>query len=126
MLWVYSYEGNFLTRTVVEFSKRILLLHLPKPVLAFFSHLLTAALYVPIYTLYYLPLPFLPYYEYFSNWRKLSYKRNYINVFDKLNAPTTNFIKRSALEEWFSAKEFKNVHISSYKGVSWRASGTKK
>lgn len=126
IVWVYSWEGNFLNRTILEFAKRTLFLKLPKQTLAAFSHVFTTLLYPPIYTIYLLPLTFLPFYQYFQNWRKLSYHRNYLNVFDKLNAPTTNFIKKKELTSWFSKKEFKNVHISQYKGVSWRASGTRK
>ena len=51
---------------------------------------------------------------------------NNLNIFDKMNAPTTDFIKKSAIESWFNEKEFSDVHISSYNGVSWRASGTKR
>jgi hypothetical protein len=28
--------------------------------------------------------------------------------------------------DWFSPEQFSDVHISFYKGVSWRGSGTKK
>lgn len=125
IIWVYSHEGNFLNRTLLEFTKKYFFLKLPKPILALFGHLLTAALYAPIYTIYLLPLKFLPFYEYFQNWRRMDYYRNFINVFDKLNAPTTHFIKKDELKRWFTKKDFKNIHISAYKGVSWRASGTK-
>ncbi|MFA6319117.1 MAG: hypothetical protein WC943_17025, partial [Elusimicrobiota bacterium] len=73
-----------------------------------------------------LPLRFLPYYEYFENWRILSYSRNMLNVFDKLNAPQTHFIRKERIERWFSPSEFQDIHISPYKGVSWRGSGTKR
>ncbi len=126
ILWVYSWEGNFLNRTLLEFAKRHFFLKLPKPFLEFFSHMLTLALFPIIYTVYFLPLRFLPFYEYFQNWRRLGYHRNYLNVLDKLNAPTTNFIKKTDLDKWFNSNEFNDVHISSYEGVSWRASGTKK
>jgi hypothetical protein len=47
-------------------------------------------------------------------------------VFDKLNAPQTHFISHSMIEQWFDPNEFTDIHISSYVGVSWRASGTRK
>ncbi len=47
-------------------------------------------------------------------------------MFDKLNAPQTQFLSRAEVEAWFSAAEFKDVHLSPYVGVSWRASGTRK
>ena len=58
--------------------------------------------------------------------RKLGFKRNNLNVFDKLNAPQTIFIKRDTIKEWFNPNEFSDVHISPYKGVSWRAAGSLK
>lgn len=126
IVWVYSKEGNFLNRTLLEWLKRILLLRLPRSANVALAHVLTALLYLPIYSIYLLPLPFLPFYEYFQNWRKLSYSRNLLNVFDKLNAPQTHFITRAQIETWFSPDQFTDVHISSYRGVSWRGSGTKR
>jgi len=126
LVWVYSYEGNFLNRTLIEFLKRCFFLKLNKDVLWAISNIITALMYIPIYTIYLLPLRFLPFYQYFQNWRKLSFKRNNQNIFDKLNAPQTFFIKKNTVKKWFNQKEFTKVHISHYKGVSWRASGIKK
>ncbi|MBN2014528.1 MAG: class I SAM-dependent methyltransferase [Candidatus Altiarchaeota archaeon] len=126
IVWVYSREGNFLNMLVLEPIKELFFRKLDRKFLLYLAHALTIILYMPIYTLYLLPLRFLPYYQYFQNWRKLSYKRNFMNVFDKLNAPTTHFIGKETVEKWFDSDEFKDVHISLYKGVSWRASGTKR
>jgi SAM-dependent methyltransferase len=130
IVWVYSKEGNLLNRVVLEGVKRFCLQHLPRNVLLFFAHIMTLTLYLPIYTLYlFTPRSLgevgLPYYQYFQNWRKLSYRRNLLNVFDKLNAPQTHFITREQIERWFNSQDFDNVHISLYKGVSYRGSGTK-
>ncbi len=135
IVWVYSNEGNFWNRSVLEPIKTILIYHLPRPIVLAIAHLLTTLLYIPIYTVYLLPAPrslgeggpltFLPFYEYFQNWRKLTYSRNMLNVFDKLNAPQTWFITKSQIESWFPSDQFSDVHISPYKGVSWRGSGTK-
>lgn len=126
IVWVYSHEGNALQRLIVEPLKRSLIHELPRPLVRGLAHLLTALLYLPVYSLYLLPLPFLPYYQYFGNFRKLTYSRNLLNVFDKLNAPQTHFITRSQIEGWFNSREFTSVHLSHYKGVSYRASGTKR
>jgi len=123
--WVYSYEGNFLNRAVLEFLKRKIILKLPRPVLPALAGIFTAFLYLPVYTIYFLPLKFLPYYQYFENFRKLPFKRNELNVFDKLNAPQTFFIKKEQVKKWFSSEEFSDIWIDNYKGVSWRASGVK-
>ncbi|RLJ04047.1 MAG: hypothetical protein DRP08_02535 [Candidatus Aenigmatarchaeota archaeon] len=125
IIWVYSYEGNFLTRTFLEYLKRIFFLRISKKNLERISKVITALMYIPIYSIYLLPLKFLPYYFYFQNWRRLNFQRNFLNVFDKLNAPTTHFIKREVIESWFNGNEFIDVYIDHYKGVSWRASGIK-
>jgi SAM-dependent methyltransferase len=126
IVWVYSYEGNFLNRTALEWTKRRLVFKLPRRTVWAVSWLLTTLLYMPIYTVYLLPRMHLPFDGYFSNWRKLSYRRNLLNVFDKLNAPQTWFITEQKIRGWFSPEQFTDVHISRYKGVSWRGSGTKR
>lgn len=125
IVWCYSYEGNFLNRTLVEGAKSLLVHALPRRAVWWLGQLLTALVYLPVYSVYLLPLTFLPYYEYFQNWRKMSFERNFLNVFDKLNAPQTEFITKERIQSWFSSTHFTNVHISPYKGVSWRGSGTK-
>lgn len=124
IVWVYSYEGNRAVRWIVEPLKRIYG-RWPRRALSAMAYAITAILYVPVHSVYRLPLPNLPYYDYFSNFRRLAFGRNALNVFDKLNAPQTVFLRRSEIEDWF-ADGFAEVHISSYVGVSWRASGTRR
>lgn len=126
IVWVYSYEGNTLNRTILEPLKRCCIFHLPRRIVRLLAQVLTILLYVPIYTIYRLPIHQLPFYEYFENWRKLSYHRNLLNVFDKLNAPQTHFIHGEEIHSWFSPDLFTDTAISPYKGVSWRASGTRR
>jgi SAM-dependent methyltransferase len=126
IVWAYSYEGNFLNRTLVEGVKSTILKHSPSSIRLALSYIATILLYPIVWSVYLLPLPLLPYYEYFSNFRKLSFKRNLLNVFDKLMAPQTAFLKRENIERWFNAQDFTDIHISPYKGVSWRGSGTRK
>lgn len=126
ILWVYSKEGNALVEYGVEPIRRALLQALPPRGLLWLSRIVTALMYVPIYTVYRLPLRFLPFYEYFGNFRKLSFERNVLNVFDKLNAPQTQFISEGRIRRWFNeGTEFRDVHISQYCGVSWRGTGIK-
>jgi SAM-dependent methyltransferase len=126
ILWVYSEEGNGLVRWGVEPIRRLFLGNMTRRRLLTVSKAITALMYLPIYTVYLLPLPFLPFYEYFENFRRLTFLRNAVNVFDKLNAPHTEFIARTRVTRWFAESEFSGVHISDYKGVSWRASGIRK
>lgn len=126
IVWVYSREGNWLNEWVLEPLKRAVIDHLPRSAVLLLARILTALVSIFVFTIYRLPLRFLPFYEYFENWRKLSFERNVLNVFDKLNAPQTWFIPRSQIAEWFSSNEFDDVSISSYKGVSWRGSAKKR
>ncbi|MBP7113901.1 MAG: class I SAM-dependent methyltransferase [Candidatus Peribacteraceae bacterium] len=126
IVWVYSFEGNVLNRWLVEPAKNMLVHHLPRVVVLGLARVLTALVSIPVYTVYLLPLTFLPYYQYFQNWRKLTFERNVLNVFDKLNAPQTFFIKESQVRDWFRDSDFTDVHISPYKGVSWRGSGIRR
>jgi 2-polyprenyl-3-methyl-5-hydroxy-6-metoxy-1,4-benzoquinol methylase len=126
IVWVYSHEGNALNRWLVEPAKTMLVHSMPRAAVLWLARILTALVYLPVYTIYLLPLTFLPYYQYFQNWRQLSFERNVLNVFDKLNAPQTWFITKDTITGWFSEKDFTDIHVSPYKGVSWRGSGTKR
>jgi SAM-dependent methyltransferase len=126
IVWVYSREGNFWNRTVVEWGRRLFVQWLPRPLVWRLAQALAVLLAVPIWSLYLLPLRFLPFREYFRNWRRLPFSRNALNVFDKLNAPQTHFISRAEVESWLSPRDFSDVHVSPYVGVSWRASATRR
>jgi SAM-dependent methyltransferase len=126
IVWVYSNEGNFLNKWVLEPIKSFIVHALPRPIVWGLAHILTVLVSIPVYTIYLLPLTFLPYYQYFQNWRQLSYKRNLLNVFDKLNAPQTWFITKQQITSWFDLEQFSDIYISPYRGVSWRGSGTRR
>lgn len=129
VIWTYSFEGNALVRRGVEPARRVLLSHLSRRSLLAISKLVTGALYLFTHTIYRLPfLFFLPYFEYFANFRRLSFERNVLNVFDKLNAPQTHFTTRATAERWFSAERFEadSLSIRRYAGVSYSLSGIKR
>ena len=124
IVWCYAKEGNFLNEYALEPIKRFFLLKLPKPILFAIAHLLTIVITPIVWTVYLLPSAnHLPYFQYFQNWRKLSYYRNMLNVFDKLNAPQTQFITRERIGNWFNSQLFSDIVIQPYKGVSWHGSG---
>jgi len=126
IVWVYSEEGNSLVKYGVEPARKIFLKNMNRKNLLKLSKFTTAILYMPVYTLYKLPLKFLPFYEYFDNFRKMSFERNTLNVFDKLNAPQVDFISKKRISDWFNSEEYDDVNINAYKGVSWSGSGVKK
>jgi SAM-dependent methyltransferase len=126
IVWAYAREGNTLMRTVVEPLRKRLLDNAPHETIWRLSGILTTLMWPIVHTVYRLPLPWLPYYEYFGNFRRMSFRRNRFNVYDKLNAPQQHFLSRETMESWFNPDEFCDIHLSQYKGVSWRASGTKR
>lgn len=126
IVWVYSKEGNWMVEHLVEPVRKAILVKMSRKNLLILSRIITALMYIPIYTIYLLPLKFLPFYEYFQNFRKLSFYRNVLNVFDKLNAPQVDFISRERIGKWFNETDYSEIHISAYKGVSWRGSGVKR
>jgi SAM-dependent methyltransferase len=119
VLWVYGHEGNFWTRLLVE-KPKLMYRWLPRSVLWGCSLVLTACMDPVIYSVYQLPLPWLPFYDYFRSWRRLSFVRNATNVFDKLNAPTTHFIKRGDIDRWFAGTPYQEVTVSDWCRLSWR------
>jgi len=126
ILWVYSKEGNYMVYRFVEPIRKLFLTNISRNGLLKLSKIITFLIYVPIYTIYLLPFSFLPFFEYFQNFRKLSFYRNTLNVFDKLNAPQVQFISKARVEKWMEHTIFSEVNISPYKGVSWRITGIKK
>ena len=63
----------------------------------------------------------LPYFEYLRNFRRMSFRRNLLNVFDKLNAPQTQFIDRARCAAWLDSQRFEpdSISIRRYAGVSY-------
>lgn len=126
IVWTYSAEGNALVRYIVEPFRALFLSRVPRSLLVRVSEVMTAALYPIVYTVY-LPrwTSFLPYHEYFRNFRRLSFRRNVLNVFDKLNAPQTRFTTRAQCDRWFNPQRFdpSSVSIRRYAGVSYSLSG---
>jgi len=125
ILWTYSKEGNFLVEHGVEPFRKAFLTNLSRKNLLRLSKCIGLLMYPPIYTLYLLPLRVLPFYEYFQNFRKMSFDRNVLNIFDKLNAPQVQFMERARVERWLAPGKFRDISITPYKGVSWRASAVK-
>ena len=128
IIWTYSAEGNGPMRYLVEPLREIFFRHLPRWLLHAISAAITAVMYPIVHTIYRLPLKWLPYWQYFANFRKLTFKRNLLNVFDKLNAPQTKFTTLQTAKKWMSEERFEadSLSITPYVGVSWRLYGVKK
>jgi SAM-dependent methyltransferase len=125
IIWAYAKEGNFLMEYLIEPLRKKLLMNASSRLIKFLSSMLTLILWLLSKTIYKLPMKKIPYYFYMKNFSKMSFKRNLMNVYDKLNAPQQYFINKSTIQEWFSNSKFENVIISPFLGVSWRATGIK-
>ena len=128
IIWCYSTEGNFLARYFVEIPRKIFLRYLPKRTLKLLSQVISGLMYPIVHSIYRFNIfKFLPYFEYFGNFRRLSFERNVLNVFDKLNAPQTDFISRKRCEQWLSKDRFEenSISIRHYKNVSYSLTGIK-
>jgi SAM-dependent methyltransferase len=123
--WVYSVEGNGVARWLVEPVRKGFLRFLPRKLLWLLSWAITLPALVAIHTLYRLPLRFLPMYDYLVRSRSLTVRKVAGNVFDKLNAPHTDFVSRERIERWLRRDDLTEVHLSPHLGVSWCASATK-
>lgn len=121
-IWVYAEEGNWLMIHLIEPIKKIILLKIPLPLLRFLANLLTLTLYFFAWSIFFLPFPF-PYKKYFRKFRRHTYERNLMNVFDKLNAPQTHWISRKEINKWFLG--FDDVIIRHYNNISWSGFGIK-
>lgn len=122
-VWVYAKEGNWFMIKIIEPLKKFFLLRLPLPILKVFANILTMFLYILVWTVYLIPLNLL-YADYFQKFRKHSYQRNLMNVFDKLNAPLTHWITEDQIKDWF--KDLDSVIIRHYNRISWSGFGIKK
>ena len=120
IIWCYSDEGNKLMQLLVERPRQTFLAKLPRQCIAPLAWSLTLGIYPIVQSLYRLPLKDLPYYEYMQNWRRLSPSRNMMNVYDKLNAPQTQFIDESRVRSWAAGPDWTLEHLDPYVGVSWR------
>jgi SAM-dependent methyltransferase len=129
IVWTYAAEGNGLVRYGVEPVRKALLQRLPRRALRWIAAPITLALYPIVHSIYRVPgLSFLPYYDYFANFRRLPWHHNFMNVFDKLNAPQTQFTTRATAEAWMSPLRFEpeSVSLRHYAGVSYSLVGTRR
>ena len=126
IVWAYAREGNFLVRTLVEPVRSAFLQSASHKTLWALGTLINASIWPIVNTVYRLPLKFLPYWAYFENYRKMAFRRNTPNIYDKLNAPQQHFIPEATMREWFNERDFEDIHLSLFMGVSWCGSGRRK
>ena len=138
VIWTYSSEGNFLVKYLVDpfrklflkkVSKDLLQINLEGKGLKKIATVITAFMHPIVHTVYRIELfRFLPFFDYFKNFRRMTFEENILNVFDKLNAPQTIFTTRSIAEGWFCPERFRtdSISISHNAGVSYSLVGVKR
>jgi SAM-dependent methyltransferase len=126
IVWVYSKEGNALVRWLVEPTRKIFLRWLPRSIVFGLAWAIAIPMLATMHTVYRLPFRFLPFYDYLARHRELTVRKTVGDVFDKLNAPHTDFIARSRIERWLATEGLTDVYLSAHLGVSWRGSATRR
>jgi hypothetical protein len=124
---VYGFEGNEFVRRVIEPLRRTTTKMRPST-LRVVAWPLAAALHATVKLLYrpLKPTPLfrmLPVREYLVTLADFTFRQNYSIVFDQLVAPSSRYIRREELREWFSAAGLVDVVISQRNGNSWRGLG---
>jgi SAM-dependent methyltransferase len=113
IIWTHSAEGNAMVRFSVEPLRTQFLRNVSRDKVLVIAKIVTSALYPTIYTIYRIPaLRFLPYFDYFETFRRMTFERNLLNVFDKLNAPQTHFTTRQKCSEGFNREFRTGVNIN--------------
>ena len=128
IIYGYAAEGNWPMRFLVEPARRIFVRHLPRWLVYVISVLVTAAMYPVVHTLYRLPIANqLPYYKFFFDFRKLWWRKNLLDTYDKLNAPQQHFLTRKICDTWMTGKRFAqhSISVRHHLGVCWSMYGIK-
>lgn len=133
-VWVYGKENNGFIVYFIEPIRKYVTTKLPLNILNFLSLFPTIVLYIIIKTIY-KPLnkikitknfvKLLPYNEYFYQFSNFSFKHNWVNVFDKLNAPLAKYYTKNEFKKWFEEAKLKNISITHINNISWSGFGIK-
>jgi SAM-dependent methyltransferase len=123
LVWVYGHEGNALVRHVVEPLRRVTTRMSPS-LLRAVAWPLSVVLYAASRVVRG-PLRRLPSGVYVASLRAFSFRQVYSIGFDQLVAPSSRYIRREELAEWFAAAGLEGVQITQRNGNSWRGRGVR-
>jgi hypothetical protein len=68
----------------------------------------------------------LPYNTYFMLFHRLSFRHQWMNVFDKLNAPIANYYRKDEMEEWLKESGLSEPRLTHTNNISWTLHGTRR
>ena len=132
--WVYGRENNKFVTHFVEPIRRHITSRIDVRALKYVSVIPTVVLFCIIKSIY---SPFnsssmtkkfaekLPYNEYFFQFSKLSFKHNWMNVYDKLVVPIANYYSRDEFEKLFKDSKLNDIQLNMVNRISWGGRGTK-
>jgi SAM-dependent methyltransferase len=124
-VWVCARENNGWVIYLVNPVRRITC-RLPRRALLGLSHVLGAALFVVLKTLYAREHPLrraLPYREYLTFTSRLGFRELTSVIFDHLVPQISHYIRGEEFERWFREAGLADVVISLRNGNSWRGFG---
>lgn len=132
-VWLYGRENNWLAACAVEAVRARVTSRLPLPLLKFLSFFPALTLWL-IIRLFYAPMNFIlprmaermPYNRYFMLFDRLSFRHQWMNVFDKLNAPIANYYRREEMEDWLRESQLADTCLSHTNDISWSLHGTRR
>lgn len=131
-VWLYGRENNWLAARFVEWFRRHCTRHMPLALLkwlaffpAFLLYLIIRFIYAPLDR----RLPSLaqkfPYHQYFMLFYRLSLRHQWMNVFDKLNAPIAHYYCRQDMQDWLKKAALADTLLTHTNDISWTLHGKK-
>lgn len=129
-VWLYGRENNWLAVCAVETVRSLVTRRLPLPLLkalclipASILWSIIKFLYAPVNRLFPSFAQGLPYNTYFMLFLKLSFRHQWMNVFDKLNAPIANYYRRAEMEMWLKDSGLAQTQLTHTNNISWSLHG---
>ncbi len=131
-VWLYGRENNWLAASFVETIRAVFTRRMPLSLLKFLS-LIPATILWSVIKFFYGPVNWLapagarhfPYNTYFMLFNRLSFRHQWMNVFDKLNAPIANYYRRDEMEAWLKASGLSATQLAHTNDISWSLHGTR-
>jgi SAM-dependent methyltransferase len=123
-VWVYGYEGNALVRWILDPVRFQLARHVPRPIVRLATWPLALMLSAVARVSRRVDTDQrLPYAAYFRELCGFSIPHIWTIIYDQLMTPTTHYIRRNELLEWFQTAGLRDIVVRDSRGMSWAATG---
>ena len=114
--WLYGKEGNEMYLLIFNNLRRITIL-IPDPILRIICHILNIICYLYIFLCKFLPLPMKDYM--LKIFKKCSYKKRNLMIFDQLNPSFAKYFKKQEVEYLMEKSGFKKIQLVHRHKYSW-------